>query len=219
MLQNELLRVLEETADAAFCVNQQGEICSWNAAAEKLFGYSASEAVGKSCYGLLRCSGGLGIKLCTPEFYARQAMAEHCRIPNFDLEVTVRSGRRIWVDLSTLLFEDGRTHPRLIVHLSRNITERKQQEDLMHKMLQLSKQIIEVSDGNGKGHLGPVSSLSEQEQSVLRLFSNGKNSAEIARALGISLQTLRNHLHHVNDKLGTHNRLQAVMHAMHRKLL
>jgi len=219
MLQCELQEFLEETADAAFSVNPQGEICSWNAAAEKLFGYLASEAIGKSCYELLQCSGCLGIEQCTREFYAHQATAEHCRVPNFDLEVTVRSGRRIWVDLSTLLFEDGRTHPRLIVHLSRNITERKQHEDLMRKMLQLSKQIIAISDGTGRGHMGPVSSLSEQEQSILRLFSDGKNSAEIARALKISLQTLRNHLHHVNDKLGTHNRLQDVMHAMHRKLL
>ena len=86
-------------------------------------------------------------------------------------------------------------------------------------MLQLSKQIIAVSEGNGGGRLAPVSSLSEQEQNVLHLFSDGKNSAEIARELGISLQTLRNHLHHINEKLGTHNRLQAVMHAMHRKLI
>ena len=219
MLRSELLEFLEETADAAFCVNEQDEICSWNAAAQKLFGYSAAEAIGKSCYGLLQCHGSLGTKICTREFYVRHATAEHCRIPNFDLEVTVRSGRRIWVDLSTLIFKDGRTHSRLIVHLSRNITERKHNEDLLHKMLQLSKQIIAISDDNGTGRLAPVSPLSEQEQSVLRLFSDGKNSAEIARELGISLQTLRNHLHHVNDKLGTHNRLQAVMHAMHRKLI
>jgi PAS domain S-box-containing protein len=219
MLQKELLELLEETADAAFCVNQRGEICSWNAAAEKLFGYSAAEAIGKSCSGLLRCSGSLGTKLCTREFYARQASAEHCRIPNFDLEVTVRSGRRLWVDLSTLIFKDGRTHPRLIVHLSRDITQRKQHEDLLHQMLQLSKQIVAVSDAGETGRLSPVSSLSEQEQSILRFFSDGKNSAEIARTLGISLQTLRNHLHNVNDKLGTHSRLQAVLCAIHRKLI
>jgi hypothetical protein len=51
-------------------------------------------------------------------------------------------------------------------------------------------------------------SAPEQEQSVLRLFSDGKNPTDIAKELGISLQTLRNHLHHVNDKLGTHDRLQ-----------
>jgi PAS domain S-box-containing protein len=219
MLQRELFEFLEETADAAFCVNQQGEICSWNRAAEKLFGYSASEAIGKSCHGLLQCRGSLGTQPCTREFYARLATAEHCRIPNFDLEVRVRLGHRIWVDLSTLIFNPGRTHPRLIVHLSRDITERKHSEDLLHKMLQLSKQVIAITDGNGIGHPAPVSSLSEQEQRVLRLFSDGKNSAEIVRELGISRQTLRNHLHHVNDKLGTQNRLQAVMHAIHRKII
>ncbi len=82
----------------------------------------------------------------TREFYARHATADHCKIPNFDLEVTVRSGRRIWVDLSTLIFNDRRTHRRLIVHLSRDITERKYSEDLLHKMLHLSKQIIAVTD-------------------------------------------------------------------------
>jgi Fe-S cluster assembly scaffold protein SufB len=41
----------------------------------------------------------------------------------------------------------------------------------------------------------------------------------IAKALGISSQTLRNHLHHINQKLRTHNRLEAVMHALHRRLI
>ena len=223
MLQSELLEFLEQTADAAFCVTGQGEICSWSAAAEKLFGYSSSEAIGKSCYRLLHGRGSLGAQGCTPEFYARQVAVDGCTVPNFDLEVTVRSGHRIWVDLSTLIFKDGRTHPRLVVHLARDITKRKQEEQLLHGMLQISKQIVAMSggngNGNGKGHLVPVSSLSEQEQSILRRFSDGKNSSEIARSLGITLQTLRNHLHHVNEKLGTHNRLQAVMHAMHRKLI
>ena len=227
MLQCELLEFLEQTADAAFCVTGQGEICSWSAAAEKLFGYSSSEAIGKSCNRLLQGRGSLGAEGCTPEFYARQVAVDGATVPNFDLEVRVRSGRRIWVDLSTLIFKDGRTHPRLVVHLARDITKRKQEEQLLHGMLQISKQIVAMSSGNGNGngngngmgHLVPVSCLSEQEQSILRRFSDGKNSSEIARSLGITLQTLRNHLHHVNEKLGTHNRLQAVMHAMHRKLI
>jgi PAS domain S-box-containing protein len=219
MLRSELLGFLEQTADAAFCVNEQGEICSWNTAAEKLFGYSPAEAIGKSCYRLLHAQGILGAKVCTHEFYARQAAIDDGTIPNFDLEVTSRSGHRIWVDLSTLIFKDGRTHPRLIVQLARDITERKQKEELLHSMLQISKQIVAISDGNGIGHPAPVASLSEHEQRILRRFSEGKTSAEIAQNLGITLQTLRNHLHHINEKLGTHNRLQAVMHAMHRKLI
>ena len=115
-------------------MDRQVEIRSCNAAAGRLFGYSASEDVGKSCYGLLQGTSSLGTKRCAPEFYVRQVTAEDCRIPNFDLDVTVRSGRRIRVDLP-LLFEDGRTHSRLMVHLSHYVTERKQHEDLLHKML------------------------------------------------------------------------------------
>jgi PAS domain S-box-containing protein len=38
MLEAELFALLERTSDAAFCVTEQGEIQSWNKAAEKLFG-------------------------------------------------------------------------------------------------------------------------------------------------------------------------------------
>jgi len=40
MLEIELFNLLEGTSDAAFAVTDQGEICSWNKAAEKLFGYT-----------------------------------------------------------------------------------------------------------------------------------------------------------------------------------
>lgn len=42
MLETGLFALLEQTADAAYTVTDGGEICSWNGAAERLFGYSAS---------------------------------------------------------------------------------------------------------------------------------------------------------------------------------
>jgi DNA-binding CsgD family transcriptional regulator len=44
-------------------------------------------------------------------------------------------------------------------------------------------------------------------------------AVDIARELHISSQTLRNHLHHINQKLGTHTRLEAVIHAIRRRLI
>ncbi len=67
--------------------------------------------------------------------------------------------------------------------------------------------------------VAPVSALSEQEKQILRLFAEGKDSDEVVRALDICLQTLRNHLHRINQKLWTHNRLEAVMNAIQRKLI
>ena len=84
-------------------------------------------------------------------------------------------------------------------------------------MIAVSRQLSNIQEVALKPM--PITPLSEQEKEILRLFSAAKNSAEIARSLKITLQTLRNHLHHINQKLHTHNRLEAVTHAMQRKLL
>ena len=116
-----------------------------------------------------------------------------------------------------LVFENPRNHRRLIVHLAHDITESKKNEGLLHKMIDVSRQLSNIQEVALKPM--PITPLSEQEIEILRLFSTGKNAAEIARRLKITLQTLRNHLHHINQKLHTHNRLEAVTHAMQRKLL
>ncbi len=217
MLDQELFDLLEGTSDAAFTVTDQGEICSWNKAAERLFGYSKAEVLQKSCQGLLQGRGALGTQVCGDNCSIRDCAARHLDIPNFDLEVKTRSGRRMWVSVSILVHENPRNHRRLIVQLAHDITEQKKNEELLRKMMQISRQLANVPDVVGRP--APVSSLSDQEREILQLFSVGKNSTEIARKLGITLQTLRNHLHHINQKLHTHNRLEAVTHAMQRKLV
>ena len=106
MLESELFAFLESTADAAFSITETGEILSWNAAAEALFGFKASDVLQKHCY--------------------------------------------------------------------------------------------EVLDARGR---------------------QAKSPAEVSRAVGISPSTLRNHLHRINEKLGTRDRLSAVLNAMHRGLI
>jgi PAS domain S-box-containing protein len=217
MLELELFNLLEGTSDAAFTVTNQGEICSWNKAAEKLFGYSAAEALNKTCGNVLQGRGPLGNEMCGENCSIRHRAEKHIEIPNFDLQVKVRSGRRMWVSVSTLVFENPRNHRRMIVHLAHDITERKKNEELLHRMIDVSRELSNIQERVLNPM--PITPLSEQERQILRLFSRGKNSTEIARKLGITLQTLRNHLHHINQKLHTHNRLEAVTHAMQRKLL
>lgn len=217
MLEQELFDLLEGTAEAAFSVSDQGEIRSWNNAAEKLFGYTRAEALHKPFQDLLQGRGTLGIEVCGDACSIRERATKHAEIPNYDLQVKTRSGRRIWVSVSTLLYENSRNRRRLIVHLAHDITERRKAEELLRKMADLSRQVSSIPDVIGSP--APVTPLSEQETEILRLFSTGKNSAEIAHRLGITLQTLRNHLHNANQKLHTHNRLEAVTHAMQRHLV
>jgi DNA-binding CsgD family transcriptional regulator len=123
----------------------------------------------------------------------------------------------MWVIVSTLVYENPRNHRRLVVHLAHDITESKKNEELLRKMIDVSRQVAGIQEGPARPM--PITPLSEQEREILRLFSVGKNSREIARSLKITLQTLRNHLHRINQKLHTHNRLEAVTHAMQRNLL
>jgi len=217
MLDGDLFDFLEHTADAAFAVTDGGEICSWNTSAEALFGFGREEAVGKTCFELFQGRGALGTLVCTENCHVRDCAAQHTAITDFDLEVKTRSGRRIWVNMSTLVHEDPKTGRRRIVHLARSIADRKRTDVLVQRMLRTSRQLIEMA--NDGLRLAPAMPLSEQEQRVLRSFSEGRSPSDIVHELNISPQTLRNHLHHINQKLGTHNRLEAVIHAIRRQLI
>lgn len=138
-------------------------------------------------------------------------------IPNFDLEVGQKNGGRKWVNVSTIVFDNQRTGRRLFIRLLRDISRRRRKEVLLRRISTAAKEIVSLTEGTS--HQAPVEVLSEQERRILKLLSEGANTAAIARELNISSQTLRNHLHHINRKLRTHNRLEAVTHAKLRGLI
>ena len=217
MLEAELFSFLEQTSDAGFVVTELGEIRSWNKSAERLFGYMASEALSRTCSELLDGLGALGERVCAGDCSVQHCAAEHLEIPDFDLQVKIKSGARLWVNVSTIVYHEPRRNRLIIVHLARDISRRKKHEELLARMSDISEELAAAAKkvhGNA-----PVVSLSEQERRILRLFSNGENSVKIARQLGITHPTLRNHLYGINQKLGTHNRLEAVMHAIQRGLI
>ena len=217
MLEKELFVLLERTADAAFVLSDIGEIRYWNKAAERLLGYTAEDVRDKSCHEVLQGIGPLGTRVCHEGCSLMECAGKHTEIPNFDMSVQARSGQRLWINISTLVFENSRTSQRLLIHLAHDISDQKKTELLVQKMIGLSQQFVDLTESAVRAV--PISPLSEQEVSVLRLFASGKHSVEIAKSLHIRQQTLRNHLHHINQKLGTHNRLEAVMNAIHRKLI
>jgi PAS domain S-box-containing protein len=217
MLESELFALLEGTTDAAFAVTEEGEILSWNKSAEKLFGYPGTAAIHRTCYDILEGMGPLGTRVCHQHCSVIECAGGNADIPNFDMSVKTRSGKRVWINMSTIVFNNQRTGRRLLVHLAHDISDRKKSEKLTHKMLELSKQLTAL--GEASVHAEPVPGLSEQEINILRMFAEGKESDEVTGVLDISPQTLRNHLHHINQKLRTHNRLEAVMNAIQRKLI
>ena len=64
-----------------------------------------------------------------------------------------------------------------------------------------------------------VVELTEREQEVLNLVADGLANKAIARRLGISEKTVKNHLSSVFDKLGVNDRLELALYALEKKLL
>ncbi|MFJ3079242.1 response regulator [Streptomyces halstedii] len=57
----------------------------------------------------------------------------------------------------------------------------------------------------------PRAALTGREEAVLRMMATGQSNAEIARALTVSLETVKTHVGNVLSKLGAQNRTHAVV--------
>ena len=64
-----------------------------------------------------------------------------------------------------------------------------------------------------------TAALTPREIEVLRLIATGLRTGAIADRLHVSPATVRNHVQHIFDKLGAHNRLEAVACARRQWLL
>jgi PAS domain S-box-containing protein len=219
MLEAELFGLLEQTSDAAYTVSEHGEICSWNHASERLFGHPASEVLGRHIEEVLDAYDSLGTEplLGGADTAVRDTTMNGNRIPHFDLNVRTRSGARLWVNVSTIVFDNARTGRRLLVRLARDITQRRLNAVLLERMLDAARQVVALPGEVVEE--APVATLTKHEYQILKLFAEGNSPGAIARKLRISAQTLRNHLHRINRKLHTHSRLEAVTHARRRGLI
>jgi PAS domain S-box-containing protein len=217
MFERQLAELLEGTTDAAFTVDLQGEIRTWNKAAENLFGYPASSAVGNSCATIMKGRLDSRTPVCCQSCDVLECIRAGREVSNFDMEISTGGGRRIWVNVSLLVTDDQHTGRRLIIHMMRDIQRRKKAEQLTTEMFRIAQNLVNSAEQSGE--LPPIVPLTLQEKKILSLLITGKSTKEAADELQISMSTFRNHLSHINQKLHTKNRTEAVMKALKRGII
>jgi DNA-binding NarL/FixJ family response regulator len=79
---------------------------------------------------------------------------------------------------------------------------------------QLLKEFVTLAENKAKDY-----GLSNREMEVLQLLSEGNTNKEIAKALWISEQTVKTHVAHIFDKLGTSDRTETVARALRNGLV
>jgi len=65
----------------------------------------------------------------------------------------------------------------------------------------------------------PAPRLTDREMEVLRLVAQGLNNRDIAKALFISENTVKNHIRNILEKLHLHSRMEAVVYAVREKMI
>ena len=202
-------RTLAAAGDGAFVIGQDGRVRTWNRAAEKLLGYTPREVIGRLCCEVFDGYNTEGNRLCSRGCHVMQLVKLEEPVQHFDMRVRTKAGRPIWLNIS-ILTTPGLSDERFTIHLFRDVTASKELLTLIHERLG-------VGNGAGGGE-DPAAALSRRELDVLRLMTQGLNTAAIAERLRLSRATVRNHAQSIFAKLGVHSRLEAVAYAAKHRL-
>jgi len=127
----EKLHVITNSAqDAIIMMDHQGAITFWNSAAEKIFGYSNSEAIGKDCHSLLMPEEYQ--ELFHEGFNQFKKTGTGAAVgKTLELEAKRKDGERFPIEISVSSIKiQGRWHA---VGMVRDITERQQREQAFQR--------------------------------------------------------------------------------------
>ncbi len=138
-------QVLEEIHDGVVTTDLNGIILSWNLGAEKLYGYTEEEVLGRNVTFMYEDAETLQSEVLVPLLGKG----------NHDTEVIVRSksGKRIYVNLRLSIVKDEQSNITHLIGCSNDITERKRAEqelqqlnqELEDKVLERTQELAQVN--------------------------------------------------------------------------
>jgi PAS domain S-box-containing protein len=126
-----LASIVESTDDAVIGKSLDGTILSWNAAAERLFGYPAADVVGRNI-----------TMIIPPDRISEEEtiianLAAGRRIEHFETERVAADGRRIAVSLTISPIRDQSGRVVGASKIVRDITEQRESQELLRKFMTL----------------------------------------------------------------------------------
>ncbi len=119
--------IVESSEDAIASVTLNGVIASWNSGAQRMFGYSETEAVGKSVTFLVPDD------LVEEEDKILETVKAGKRMDQFETVRVTKTGKRIDVSLSISPIKDSTGQIVAFSGIARDITKRKQAEDKLRE--------------------------------------------------------------------------------------
>lgn len=204
-------RHFTDTTDGACGVDRVQRIVLWNKAAEHMLGFTSREAQGRYCFELLGGADETGCRICRHGCTIHTQALDRTVIPTRDLRVRSKTGRELWINVTTLHAPADASNRLALVHLFRDVSK--------HKVLQEGTRRLpdggpdgrpNSSDDDERQTRALAKALTSREHEVLQLLAAGASTDAIADTLVVSRATARNHIHNMLNKLDAHTRIEAV---------
>lgn len=211
-----LAALFEGAADGVYFVAPDQEIVFWNAAAERISGVPAEDAVGRQCYDVISGTDFLGRCYCKQGCATISCVLRDVSVENYDVLARPSPTRRLWVNVSIIALRAVEYDQPIAAHVFRAVEARRRESTI------LANEMVAAVSGSepATSVQGPQPrGLTAREIEVLRLLASGGSVRAIAEQLVVTRATARNHIDNLMGKLGVHSRLEAVVYAAHHGLL
>ncbi|MBI3605865.1 MAG: PAS and helix-turn-helix domain-containing protein [Nitrospirae bacterium] len=211
-----------QTPEGVVEMDATGKILSANPSAEEILGYASGEMAGKPCYETCQGHDLSGNRYCFPNCTVMEMAKRNEPVQNFDIQVLTRAGKKIWLNVTTLLESNGSyTVDSRIIHIFRKVPSPMGAEYFFRQIPDLNE-TLNKSQGllqsyQKTNHVGSVAKqfgLSPRETEVFKLLTEGHGTHEMGGMLKLKTTTVRTHIQRILKKLNVHSMLEAVAMAL-----
>ncbi len=200
------------TVDGIFAVDTHQRIVLWDAGCAQLFGVPAESALGSPCAQVLQGRDLAGRPFCRGGCCVARLAEEKTGPGTFPLYITNAHGRTQRLAVGIVLVPASKPPHWCCVHLVRR-------GEAVQPLKGLEAAPAVGRSTDRRRAPATVPPLTAREQELLKLLAEGSSIAVIARLLSISVVTVRNHMQHIQTKLGVHSQVETVAYAYRHQLV
>jgi DNA-binding CsgD family transcriptional regulator len=213
----EVLDVLSQSDTPALATDIGGHIVFWNRAAERLLGRPTNQVLGRRCYDVLGGKDVFGNRYCHENCSVISMSRKGEGVQGFEIVIGSSPKQEQCLNVSILKIPGARPELFTLVHILQPIDRSNRLTRALERLgaqrasaAAASHDTWEPVAAPGPLSLPKAPPLTDREKEILRWVAAGLQNKEIAQKLGISLATVRNHIHNILEKLDVHSKLEAV---------
>lgn len=204
---------IARSGEAVFALDSRDRVIYWSRKCEEILSRRAEEVLGRSCFEVM-CGRDVHGNLhcyrnCAVMFQGRHRADDPIQV--FTLSVSGSDGTSRELQVGTIVLRDKDPSLTTIVHVVRELDAAKPSA-LERKLREPGD--LDLPREPGRRNLRErAAELTDREREVLEHLALGRSTAKIAKLLGISPVTVRNHVQKVLEKLDVHTKMAAVAYA------